>query len=79
MPLVSFSALRNPTSDFDPGMRKAQKHTIDTKPKDEIYLNIDYKQMGVGGDNSWGARTWEKYQLKPKNYTYTYFIEPICE
>ena len=79
MPLVSFSALRNPTSDFDPGMRKAQKHTIDIKPKDEIYLNIDYKQMGVGGDNSWGARTWEKYQLKPKNYSYTYFIEPISE
>ena len=79
MPLVSFSALRNPTSDFDPGMRKAQKHTIDIKPKDEIYLSIDYKQMGVGGDNSWGARTWEKYQLKPKNYSYTYFIEPISE
>jgi len=79
MPLISFSALRNPVSDFDPGMEKAQRHTTDIKPKDAIYLNIDYKQMGVGGDNSWGAKTWEKYQLKPKNYSYTYFIEPILE
>ncbi|WP_339813519.1 beta-galactosidase small subunit [Zunongwangia profunda] len=79
MPLISFSALRNPVSDFDPGMEKAQRHTTDIKPKDAIYLNIDYKQMGVGGDNSWGAKTWEKYQLKPKNYSYTYFIEPIFE
>ena len=79
MPLVSFSALRNPVSDFDPGMEKAQRHTTDIKPKDATYLNIDYKQMGVGGDNSWGAKTWEKYQLKPKNYSYTYFIEPILE
>ena len=79
MPLISFSALRNPVSDFDPGMEKAQRHTTDIKPKDATYLNIDYKQMGVGGDNSWGAKTWEKYQLKPKNYSYTYFIEPILE
>ncbi|WBL23877.1 glycoside hydrolase family 2 TIM barrel-domain containing protein [Zunongwangia sp. HRR-M8] len=79
MPLVSFSALRNPTSDFDAGMEKAQRHTNDIKPRDAIYLNIDYKQMGVGGDNSWGAKTWEKYQLKPKNYSYTYFLEPISE
>ncbi|MDN3594149.1 glycoside hydrolase family 2 TIM barrel-domain containing protein [Zunongwangia endophytica] len=77
MPLVSFSALRNPTSDFDPGLEKAQRHTKDIKPRDAIYLNIDYKQMGVGGDNSWGAKTWKKYQLQPKNYNYTYWMEPI--
>lgn len=77
LPEVSFSALRNPVSDFDPGMRKAQRHTIDIVPKNEIYVNIDYKQMGVGGDNSWGARTHEKYQLKPMNYSYSYYIIPI--
>ena len=77
LPLVSFSAHHNYISDFDPGMRKQQRHTIDIKPRDFISLNIDYKQTGVGGDNSWGAKPHEKYQLKPQNYRYSFWIQPI--
>ncbi|SFU52676.1 beta-galactosidase [Pustulibacterium marinum] len=79
MPEFSFSALRNPISDFDAGEQKAQKHTIDIVAKDTIYFNIDYKQMGVGGDNSWGAKPHEQYQIQPKNYTYSYLIQPITK
>jgi beta-galactosidase len=42
-----------------------------------ISLNIDFKQTGVGGDNSWGARTHEKYRLKPQSYEYSYLMQPI--
>ena len=37
-----------------------------------IYLNIDYKQSGVGGDNSWQPRTHEKYLLKADVYEWSY-------
>ena len=38
------------------------------------YLNIDFAQMGVGGDNSWGARTHPEYTLpggQPYKYRFT--------
>ncbi len=41
---------------------------------DLIWWNIDYKQMGVGGDNSWGEKTHEQYLLPYKNYDYTFTI-----
>ncbi len=77
MPLISFSAHHNYISDFDPGEKKQQRHTNDIKPRDLVSLNIDYGQTGVGGDNSWGARTHEKYQLKPGDYNYSFLIKPV--
>ena len=74
----------NTINDFDTGTdthtenyTRPQRHTTDIKPRDFISLNIDYKQTGVGGDNSWGARPWKKYELKPKNYSYGFIIKPI--
>jgi hypothetical protein len=37
-----------------------------------VYLNIDYKQSGIGGDNSWQPRTHEKYLLKADVYEWSY-------
>ena len=36
------------------------------------YLNIDYKQSGIGGDNSWQPRTHEKYLLTDDVYEWSY-------
>ncbi|WP_370173332.1 glycoside hydrolase family 2 TIM barrel-domain containing protein [Leeuwenhoekiella palythoae] len=77
LPEFSFSAHHNYTADFDPGTRKAQRHTTDIKPRDLISLHIDYKQTGVGGDNSWGAKPLEKYQLKPQDYEFSFIIKPL--
>jgi beta-galactosidase len=60
---ISFSAHQNPMEDFDPGNTKQQRHTIDIQPKDKIWLHIDHKQTGVGGDNS-----WDKNGLSNKEY-----------
>ncbi|MDQ8199444.1 glycoside hydrolase family 2 TIM barrel-domain containing protein [Pelagicoccus enzymogenes] len=46
-------------------------------PPEGITLNIDHAQMGVGGDNSWGAISLPQYQLKEKAYSYSYMIEPL--
>ena len=91
-PLISFSAHYNTIEDFDDGLRpnnpgekvgtrkriiKKQRKPIDVPKRDFISLNIDLKQMGVGGDNSWGARTLPKYTINPGNYTYSFTISPV--
>ena len=40
-------------------------------------LNVDWKQMGVGGDNSWGARTHVEYLLRAEPMKYSYVISPL--
>lgn len=55
-PYISTSAYMFPTEDLDePGTRKSQRHISDIQMKDMVTWNIDLKQMGVGGDTSWGA------------------------
>lgn len=46
-------------------------------PARQFYtLNLDGYQMGVGGDDSWGAWPWEKYWLKSdRTYRYQFKIE----
>ena len=51
-------------------------HTSDLKPGKTITVNLDYKQMGVGGDDSWGARTHPEYTLPAKPYSYRFLIRP---
>jgi beta-galactosidase len=70
--------LLNSIEDFDPGKSKAQRHTSDIIPGENTYLNVDYKQMGVGGDNSWGTRVHPEYRLPGgRDYNYAYIIKPI--
>ena len=37
-------------------MLEGKKHQWELKAADELTVNVDAVQMGVGGDNSWGAR-----------------------
>ncbi len=74
---LGFSAHHQLNSDFDEGEKKVQKHTFDIPKRSLVNVNIDYKQMGVGGDNSWGARPHEKYMIKPANHRYEYVISPV--
>lgn len=55
-PFVSSSAYMFPTEDLDePGLTKSQRHISDIENKDMVTWNIDWKQMGVGGDTTWGG------------------------
>lgn len=74
---LGFSALNMSTETLDPGEHKAQKHPTDIVVENKIYLHIDLKQRGVGGDNSWGALPHEPYLLLNKQYTYSYTITLI--
>ena len=44
---------------------------------DKIYVHIDLKQMGVGGDDSWTPRVHEEYQLKDKHYQFRFSLIPF--
>lgn len=55
------------------------KHTNELKPAGFITLNIDLKQMGVGGNDTWSyaAAPLEKYQIQAGNYKYSFYLMPI--
>ncbi len=54
-----------------------KKHPHEVPLKDLVELHIDLKQMGLGGDNSWGGLPLEKYLLKDKKYSYSFMIQPV--
>ncbi len=53
------------------------KHINDIKKREFITVNIDYKQMGVGGDNSWGAKPHPQYLLTNDHYEYEFILTII--
>jgi beta-galactosidase len=77
MPHLSVSAHHFTIDDFDPGLEKAQRHTTDLKKRDLVTLNLDYRQMGVGGDTSWGARPHDEYTLFVREYSYSFRLRPF--
>jgi beta-galactosidase len=46
-------------------------------PERRTYLNLDAVQMGVGGNNSWGALPLPDYLLPNRDYRYRYTIRGI--
>ena len=60
-PCLSVTALHYLTSDLDPGDQKAQRHAGEIPPRAFVRLNLDERQMGVGGITSWGPTALPKY------------------
>ena len=54
-----------------------KKHGADIKIGNTVQWNIDYLQMGVGGDNSWGAPVHNEYTIPPKRHEYKFVIQPL--
>lgn len=46
------------------------------RSKDSLTVHLDHHQMGVGGDNSWGAKTHQEYTLPAGDYSYTVTLKP---
>ena len=73
---INFSALHFPQSQLDAGeVRKG--HIYKLQKSEDVFLNIDKQQMGVGGDDSWGARTHKEYTIPAKNHQFQYTISPF--
>ena len=44
---------------------------------EQIYVHVDFKQMGLGGDDSWSPRVHEEYQLNEKHYHFGFSLKPF--
>lgn len=71
--LLGGGAYHYKLEDLDNNLR----HSIDVPMKNYTEWHIDYLQMGVGGDNTWGYHTHDKYKLLDKEYKYSFLIYPV--
>lgn len=75
--LLSASALHYTQEDLDDGPRKEQRHAQELKPRNLVALNVDYRQMGVAGINSWGATPLPQYTLPYGEYRVGFVLRPF--
>jgi beta-galactosidase len=50
---------------YTPAQLEEAKHPYELPASSYTVVRCNLKQMGVGGDNSWGAQPLEEYHLKP--------------
>ncbi len=76
--LLNVSAWNFPQSDLEyVPAKKARRHGGSVTRKDMVWLNIDHRHMGVGGDNTWGAQVHPEYTITPQEWQYSYIIRPL--
>jgi beta-galactosidase len=73
LPLLSVNALHCGTDDLN-----AAKHAFELVRRDTITLNLDLKQQGVGGDDSWGAWPHDEYLIPCQDYSYRFRLRPLA-
>ncbi|MEV5396958.1 glycoside hydrolase family 2 TIM barrel-domain containing protein [Streptomyces cellulosae] len=75
-PLVEINASHFTPEDLSAGVR----HDYQLTPRDAVVLRVNHRQMGVGGDNSWGAHTHDEFKLfADRDYAYTYRLRPLTD
>lgn len=75
-PVFEFAAIPYTPEDLTLN-RRGEKHFPEVPRRSNLYITIDLAQMGVGGDDSWGARPHQQYLIKPQSYTWSFSLEPI--
>jgi beta-galactosidase len=71
-PELSANALHYGTEDLNAG-----KHAFELPQRDSVTLNLDLKQQGVGGDNSWGAWPHQEFLIPCQAYSYSFRLRPF--
>lgn len=63
---------------YTPAELEAHDHVYKLPPSDKVVLRVHEKQMGVGGDNTWGAFTHPEYVLHAdRSYTLAFVLQGI--
>lgn len=72
-PLIEFSA-----SHYTLDQLEQAKHDYELWPgRDFITVNLDWRQRGVGGVNSWGEHTLPKYTNRGKHFETKFLLKPL--
>lgn len=53
------------------------KHAIDVPIRDLVTFNIDHRQMGAGGDTSWGRLVHKQYTIEARDHQYGFTLVPL--
>ena len=77
-PVVSATVLDVPPAELVYDTSK-NRHGHLVRRTDTATLRIDFGQMGVGGDNSWGKWPMEKYRLPAKPYVFSFTLMPSAQ
>ena len=75
--LFSASAINFRMSDLDITEKDYKWHAGELVPRPDTYVNVDLKQMGVGGINSWGTLPLEPYRVPFGTYDFTFAIRIV--
>jgi beta-galactosidase len=61
----------------DKALLAAKKRASLLSAGNTTVVNLDFAQMGLGGDDSWSPRVHEPYRLLPHTYSYGYRLKGI--
>ena len=64
--------------DLDEGLEKVNRHAYMVPRRPFTEVRLDWHQMGVGGDNSWGAFTHPEYRLPVREYEWSLRLKPFA-
>jgi len=73
-PLMDFSAWNYSQRDL-----AGAKHGHELPDRDFIAVNVDKKQSGLGGTNSWGGKPLERYRLLPGCHSFEFMVSPVIQ
>lgn len=72
--ILEFNALHHSTDDL-----QSAKHPYQmaggSMGRPETFVNVDLRQQGVGGDDSWGARTHTEFTNTASEYRFSFIID----
>jgi len=71
-PFLSVNALRYGTEDLNAAM-----HPHELPAREDVTLNLDWAQQGVGGDNSWGDWPHDEDLIPCAQYEYSFTLQPF--
>ena len=75
MPLINFNIQNYSTKALSDSKPSGAIPSDNPIRGDKTWLHIDFKQSGMGGDNSWQPRTHREFLLDNKEYYYSFTIE----
>lgn len=73
LPVVEVNALH-----YTPFELEEADHAYKLPAGDKVAVRVNYRQMGVGGDDTWGAKTHSEFMLySNRSYSYSYSIRGV--
>ena len=77
--VIGFGAQYFSTDDYDASKQdhvRRNLHPFELVKRDRIFVNIDHRQRGVGGTDSWGSEPLANYILPWLDYRFSFSFKP---